>query len=69
MSAKTLDRGGANDDEITYPALVAAMRGGRRRRWWTCAKARIGGRPRRGQRRCSRCQLDPEKCRGAIPSC
>ena len=28
MSANTLDRGGANDDEITYPALVKALADG-----------------------------------------
>jgi len=28
LSASTLDRGGANDDEITYPALVEALKNG-----------------------------------------
>jgi rhodanese-related sulfurtransferase len=28
LGANTLDRGGANDDEIAYPALVAALKNG-----------------------------------------
>ena len=53
-AAQTLDRGGANDDEITYPALVKALR---RRRGGAGRRARaqrIGRRPCRGQRRCTR---------------